>query len=96
VVIAAVILLALAYLLAAFVIRALRPSMTKVQKAGVRDYVDKLERVADNLGTPVFIIVFRVVRDIVWTRQPTYIQTVAADSTTLHKDLATLQKLFAS
>lgn len=96
VVIAAVILLVLTYLLAAFVIKRLRPELTKTQRTGVRDFVDKLERVADSLGTPVFMIVFRVLRDMKWPRQPNYIQTVAADSTSLHTDLAKLSKLFSA
>lgn len=96
VVIAAVILLVLTYLLAAFLVKRLRPDLTNTQKTGVRDFVDKLERVADSLGTPMFMIVFRVLRDTIRSRQPTYIQTVAADGTTLHTDLAQLSKLFSA
>ena len=96
VVIAADILLVLAYLLAAFVVGRLRPELSKAQATGVREFVDKLERVADSLGTPMFIIIFRVVRDTIWPRQPNYIQTVARDGTSLHTDLGKLQKLFAA
>jgi hypothetical protein len=96
IVIAGILLLTLAYLAAAFVIRALRPNLTKEQKAGVRDFVDKLERVTDNIGTPLPLIIFQVVRDILWPRQQNYIKTVATDSTSLHKDLAALQKLFTT
>lgn len=95
VVISADILLLIGYTVAAFAVKLLRPELTKVQKTGVNDFADKLERVAENIGTPIFIVVFRVARDLIWPRQPSYIQTVAADSTTLHKDLAKLQKLFA-
>lgn len=96
VVITAVILLALIYLVAAFVVKLMRPDLSKVQKTGVRDFVDKFERVTENVQTPIFIIVFRIARDIIRPRQPSYIQTVASDSTSLHKDLAELQKMFSA
>lgn len=93
--IAATILLILAYVAVILVIRALRPAMNKAQKSGVRDFVDKLERVTDSVGTPLPLVIFRVVRDMLWPRRESnYIKTVASDSTTLHKDLMTLQKLF--
>lgn len=75
-------------------LKKLRPELTKPQANEVNSFVDKLERVADNLQTPMFIIVFRVIRDIMRPRGSTFIRTVTEDSTTLRKDLLQLQKNF--
>jgi hypothetical protein len=79
---------------ASWLLRLVAPQLTVKQNEAVIGFVDKLERVAENLQTPMFIIVFRVVRDVVRPREQTFIQTVAQDSTTLHTDFAKLQKLF--
>lgn len=95
-VISLVIIGVLVALLVRVIIRAASPVLTKQQTKDVKDFVDKLERVADNLQTPAFIILFRVVRDTVRPRDKTFIQSMAEDSTTLHTDFATLQRKFAS
>lgn len=83
-----------AIFVAIIVIRVLRPRMVGTQKAETAKFVDKLERVADHLQTPMFLIVFRVVRDILRPRGQTFVQLATEDSTSLHTDLRTLQKLF--
>jgi membrane protein implicated in regulation of membrane protease activity len=93
-VIAIVLLLVIVYTVAAVVVRLVRPGLTEKQQAGVTGFVDKLERVAENVATPLFIIVFRVAWDLFRRHQPNYIQTVADDSSTLHKGFAKPQKLF--
>lgn len=75
-------------------IRIAIPTMTKVQKNGVKDFVDKLERVAENIQTPPFMILFRIVRDTIRPRDKTFIQSVAEDSSSLRSDFLALQKLF--
>ena len=93
-----VIVLALAGFVALLAVRLLirfiRPELNKVQKKAVKDFVDKLERVAENLQTPMFVIVFRVVRDMLLPRKETFIKTVASDSTSLHKDFSNLVQDF--
>lgn len=70
------------------------PAMTKVQKNGVKDFVDKLERVAENIQTPPFMILFRIVRDTIRPRDKTFIQSVAEETASLSPDFLALQKLF--
>lgn len=93
-VIIVVVLGILAGLVASLLVTMLRPSLTKPQKAGVKKFVDKLERVAETIQTPMFILVFRVVRDSVRPGGTTFIQSTAEDSTTLHKDFLELQRDF--
>lgn len=82
-------------IMASILVKLLRPVLTKSQAAGVKKFVDKLERVAENIQTPMFMIVFRVMRDIIRPGKKTFIQTVTHDSTTLHKDFIKLQRDFA-
>lgn len=94
VVLAAVLLLVMVYLTATYIANIFRPALTTTQRNGVRSFVDKLERVTEVVGTPMFVIILLTTRDIIWHRQPRYIQTMITDSTSLHKDLQQLQKLF--
>lgn len=45
-------------------IRYVRPTQTQVQKRAVGQFVDKLQGVTDVIGTPKFIILFRVIRSL--------------------------------
>lgn len=89
-----VILLVMAYMVVAFVIKLVQPNLKAPQNEGVKQFVDKLERVMGVTGVSRFVIVFRVVRDIVRPRGKSYLQQVVGDSTSLHTDLDRLQKLF--
>jgi hypothetical protein len=82
------------YVALRLIITVLSPILTKPQRTAVSDFVDKLERVTDNLQTPMFIIIFRVLRDVVLKRRQTYMLDVVNDSTTLHSDFIRLQRNF--
>lgn len=77
-------------------IRVADPPQTKDQKTAIRGYVDKLQRVAENLQTPQFIILYRVVRDIARPRPGGYIETVSNDSKSLAPDFTKLLAQFRS
>lgn len=64
------------------------------QKQAVAGYVDRLERVAENLQTPQFVLLYRVVRDVLWPRQDGFIATVSRDSKSLAPDFKKLLALF--
>lgn len=79
-----------------FILRRLEPTQDKTQKKAVRDFADKLQRVADAVGISRFLLLFRVVRDVIWPNEQTFIKQITDDSTTLHTDFLKLQKLFES
>jgi hypothetical protein len=81
-------------IIARTVIRVADPPQTKDQKRAVRGYVDKLQRVAENLQTPQFVILYRVIRDTMRPRQDGFIETVSRDSKTLGPDFAELIRQF--
>lgn len=95
-VIAAVIVGVVVLVFATLIVRLIRPRITKDQNSEVKSFVDKLERVAENVQTPVPIIVFRVLKDVILTPEQTYVERVAADSTSLHTDLIQLRTVFAN
>jgi hypothetical protein len=71
-----------------------KPDMTDLQSDGVTIFVDKLERVAESVQTPVFMIAFYVLRDVIRTPEHSYVERLARDSGSLHSDLLKLRKLF--
>lgn len=79
---------------ATFAIRRFAPQQTPEQRKAVRAYADKLQRVAENLGISKFMLLFRIVRDIIWPREQTFIKMIANDSSSLHTDFIALQRLF--
>jgi len=71
-----------------------RPTISKGQTKAVSLFVDKLERVSETLGMPVFMVFFQIMRDVIRPRDQTFIQGVTKDGTTLHTDYITLHKEF--
>jgi hypothetical protein len=79
---------------AGFVVRVFTPEMTLEQTQAVEAYADKLQRVADNVQLPKFILLFRLVRDAFRPNENSFVRQVAHDSTSLKADFTALQKLF--
>ncbi len=74
----------------------LRLGLRSSQKKAVRDFVDKLERVAESVQTPVPLLVVRMVWDALQRgeNQHRYIRSIVEDSTSLQSDFESLQKKF--
>src|SRR5687767_11927873 len=84
-----------AFLAVRKILTKLSPKLDKSQKTSVKRFVDKVERVAENLQTPIFVIVFRVIYDILRpSRKYVYIKTLIVDSSTLREDFLGLQRKF--
>lgn len=64
----------------------LRPKLSSLQSRDISGFVDKLERVTENTQMPMPFIVFQILQDVLFKRDKTFIQKIAQDSTTLHKD----------
>lgn len=72
----------------------MRPQMTDSQLSLLATFVDKLERVAEHAQTPVIVMIFRVVRDMIFVKENGYIEQVSNDTATLQPDFDALQKSF--
>jgi hypothetical protein len=87
-------LFAVLVVVARIIISSVGPTQSRSQKQAVGRFVDKLERVAEHLQTPQFVILYRVIRDIVRPRPGNFIETVSRDSKTLAPDFNELRKQF--
>lgn len=69
-------------------------AQTRQQKDAVNAYVDKLERIADNVQTPQPIILFRVIKDLLRPSPNGIIQSMSRDTKSLAPDYALLTRHF--
>lgn len=74
--------------------RLFTPDTNKTQRKAVKQFVDKLQRVADTVGISRFILLFRLAKQIIMPSQQNFIKQIAEDSTTLHTDLLAVIKSF--
>lgn len=70
------------------------PQMSTEQRTLLSAFVDKLERVAEHAQTPVFVIMFRIAKDILMNNEQGFIRRVTDDSTTLRPEYDALQLAF--
>lgn len=89
-----VILITILSLITRVVISMTSPSLSADQSLATRHFVDKLERVAETVQTPLFIIVLQLLRDSIKPRKKTYLASVIEDSTSLKPEFAQLQVMF--
>jgi hypothetical protein len=87
-------LFALLVIITLVILQKLRPALSNAQKQAATAFVDKLERVAENIQTPQIVIIYYVVRDTIRPRPDNFIETVARDSKALAPDFAKLCKQF--
>jgi len=78
------------------IIKRVAPAQSKPQKQKTKDLVDKLLRVAEVTGTPKFILLFNVIKDVVAPSEKGYIASVANDTVSLKRDFVALKDSFIS
>jgi len=76
------------------VIQTVAPQQTARQRSEVKRFVDKLQTLSDVIQTPKFILLFRIVKDIVLPSQNGFIQSTSGDTLSLKKDFQALQRSF--
>ena len=74
----------------------LSPDMNKEQKAATKKVVKRVGAVAEQIGTPRFILIFRIVRDVVFPpkSKQSLISELAETPGQLHREFEELRKLF--
>lgn len=70
------------------------PAQTKAQRRDVKKFTDKLLIVSELTQTPKFILLFRVVKDVLAPKKANYIETVILDTVSLRKDFNALRRSF--
>ena len=76
------------------IIRTVAPQQTTHQRSEVKLFVDKLQTLSDVIQTPKFILLFRIVKDIVLPSKNGFIQSTSGDTLSLKKDFQALQRSF--
>lgn len=74
----------------------LSPTMNKKQKTATKKVVQGVSKAAEQLGTPRFIILFQIVKDIVFPpkNNQTFIGELSETPGKLKRDFENLRKLF--
>jgi len=80
------------YLLA----KRLAPPMNRPQKTAAKKFVRHIGRIAEHLETPKFVIIFRVLKDVVISpvSGKTFIGEIAQEPGEIHRDFEALRRLF--
>jgi hypothetical protein len=81
-------------IIAGIIIKSVSPTQTKQQRADVSGFVDGLQRLSEVTQTPKFILLFRIVKDVVMPTQKSFIQSVMADSVSVKADFQSLIRSF--
>lgn len=74
--------------------RMFTPLTDKTQHEAVKQFADKLQRVADAAGMSRFVLLFRIAKQILAPSEQNFIKQIAEDSTTLHTDLLAVIRKF--
>lgn len=82
------------FIIVKLVIRSITPAQTKQQKQAAKQFVDKLQFVAETTQTPKVILLFRIVRDIAAPREHGFIGELASTTTSLKSDFVKIQRSF--
>lgn len=74
----------------------LSPAMNKAQKVATKKVVARVNTVAEQIGTPRFLLIFRIVKDVVFppSSRQALISELAETPGQLHKEFEELRKLF--
>jgi len=95
---APVILIGLVFLTAAILVQLaiakLRPGQTAQQKKTVRGFVDSLQKTSEAISTPKFIILFRLVKDLLMPGKGSYIDELSGTASSLRSGFKDVINLF--
>lgn len=74
----------------------LAPSMNKAQRQAVRHFSKRIDKVAEHVGTPKFILIFRITKDLVArpTAGKTFIGEIAQEPGEMRRAFDDLRSLF--
>lgn len=82
--------------IAGLIIKRLAPAQSKSQQQLTKSLVDKLLRVAEVSGTPKFILLFRVIKDVLAPSDRAYVVGLSNDTMSLKRDFVALKDSFLS
>lgn len=76
------------FVIVKLVIRSITPSQTRQQKQAAKQFVDKIQTIAEATQTPKVVLLFRVVRDVAAPRESGFIGNLTTTTGSLKSDFA--------
>ena len=76
-------------------LRILTPEQTKDQKKQVRSFVDDLQETSEAVQTPMFILLFRVLKDVLFPSKESYIRKLSSTALSLKSSLQAIITSFS-
>lgn len=82
------------FIIVKLVIRSITPAQTRQQKQAAKQFVDKLQTIAEATQTPKVVLLFRIVRDIAAPKEGGFIGNLAMTTNSLKSDFSDLARSF--
>lgn len=82
------------WLIVQFVLSQLAPRLNTEQKTATKQFVGKLQFASETVQTPYPVMIFYVIRDIIFRRDQGFLSEVTQHSRTLKPDFDALKELF--
>lgn len=80
--------------IAGLIIRLLQPQQTKTQRREVRSFVDALQSTSEAIQTPKFILLFRLVKDMLFPGKVSYVNQLSETVKSLQSSFREIIHLF--
>ena len=75
------------FIVIGILIKTVQPSQSTAQKREVERFVDKIQNVADVVGTPKALILFRITRDLISRKEGSYTRRISSETLSMQHDL---------
>lgn len=82
------------WLIVRLILAGLSPRLDSTQKTATKQFVTKLQFTKDTIQTPYPVMIFYVIRDIIFRRDKGFLSEVTEHSRTLKPDFEALKNLF--
>lgn len=73
-------------IIAGLVLRLIRPAVSAEQRKDIKRFVDRLQTLAEAVGTPKFVLLFRLTKDVVFPDKAGFIGELASHTAALKPD----------
>lgn len=84
------------WIIARIITERVAPEMNKKQKKAAKAFVGRIDKVAEHIGTPKFVILYRILKDVVVrpTSSKTYIGEIASEPGEMRRAFDDLRSTF--
>lgn len=83
-------------IIAGLVLRLIQPAITAQQKKNIKAFVDKLQSIAETIGTPKFVLLLRLTKDVLFPNKTGLVSELSSHTTSLKPDFDAIVDSFRS